>query len=282
MKTIFIGGSRDISRLPHEVKERLDNVIASGHRVVVGDANGADKAVQKHLSDAHYRNVTVFFSGTSPRNNVGDWKGNAIVVESKTKDYQFHAAKDREMAHLADFALMVWDGKSPGTLLNLVRIMREGKIAVLYHFPQKEVINFKSADQLRAFVKGCENDVRKDIEKRATADEKAFIAGEPQQSSMLDAGLSSEITPLLANTSLATLNEALATGNMTRIVEAVGLLARSYGMSDVARDTGLSRESLYRSLDATGNPEFATVMKVLSSLGVMLEARPSHDDASRS
>lgn len=175
MKTIFIGGSRDISRLPHEVKARLDNIIANGHRIIVGDAYGADKAVQYHLSDAHYRNVTVFFSGHSPRNNVGGWQGSAIVAESKTKDYQFHAAKDREMAHLADFALMVWDGKSPGTLLNVVRIMRQGKIAVLYHSPKKEIINFKSTDQLRIFLKGCENNVRTDIEKRATADENAFI-----------------------------------------------------------------------------------------------------------
>ena len=45
-------------------------------------------------------------------------------------------------------------------------------------------------------------------------------------------------------------------------------------MSQIARETGLARESLYRSLDAGGNPEFLTVMKVLSSLGVRLEAKP--------
>ena len=46
MNTLFIGGSRHVSRLPTDVKKRLDNVISSGHRVIVGDANGADKAVQ--------------------------------------------------------------------------------------------------------------------------------------------------------------------------------------------------------------------------------------------
>src|SRR5215831_18637941 len=50
MNTVFIGGSRHVSRLPSEVKKRLDNVVASGHRVIVGDANGADKAVQKHFT----------------------------------------------------------------------------------------------------------------------------------------------------------------------------------------------------------------------------------------
>ena len=43
MKTVFIGGSRHVSRLSAEVKGRLNNVIKNGHRVVVGDANGADK-----------------------------------------------------------------------------------------------------------------------------------------------------------------------------------------------------------------------------------------------
>lgn len=49
MNTVFIGGSRHISRLPAQAKERLNNIIENGHNVVVGDANGADKAVQKHF-----------------------------------------------------------------------------------------------------------------------------------------------------------------------------------------------------------------------------------------
>jgi DNA-binding phage protein len=49
--------------------------------------------------------------------------------------------------------------------------------------------------------------------------------------------------------------------------------AREQGMSKVAGETALARESLYRSLDAAGNPEFATVIKVLSSIGLKLEAK---------
>ena len=45
MSTVFIGGSRHVSRLPAQAKERLNNIIGSGFRVVVGDAAGADKAV---------------------------------------------------------------------------------------------------------------------------------------------------------------------------------------------------------------------------------------------
>ncbi|RUV41155.1 putative addiction module antidote protein, partial [Mesorhizobium sp. M5C.F.Ca.IN.020.29.1.1] len=73
MNTVFVGGSRHVSRLPSQVKERLDNVRKSGLRVVVGDANGADKAVQKYLVETSYPDVTVFCSGVSCRNNLGNW-----------------------------------------------------------------------------------------------------------------------------------------------------------------------------------------------------------------
>jgi precorrin-6B methylase 2 len=49
MNTVFIGGSRDISRLPEEAKKRLENIIASKHRIIVGDAKGTDTAIQKLL-----------------------------------------------------------------------------------------------------------------------------------------------------------------------------------------------------------------------------------------
>lgn len=56
------------------------------------------------------------------------------------------------------------------------------------------------------------------------------------------------------------------------IAKALGDIARAKGMSQVAKDTGLSRESLYRALSANGNPSFATVLKVARALGVRLHA----------
>ncbi|MBS0234507.1 MAG: putative addiction module antidote protein [Proteobacteria bacterium] len=281
MKTIFIGGSRDISRLPQELKERLDAVMAQGHRVILGDASGADKAVQKYLADHAYRNVTLFCSGDRPRNNVGNWMTRNVIVESKTKDYQFYAAKDREMAREADFGLMIWDGKSPGTLLNLLRLSQADKIAVLYNIPTKDVVNFKMADQIRRYIASCDAPVRADIEKRATPLEKMFLAGEAAQPSLLDEAPVSDTAPPkpLDARSIDALNKAFHTGNVARIIETLGALAREQGMSHVARETGLAREGLYRSLDSGGNPEFATVMKVLSSIGVTLDARPTDNEA---
>ena len=57
--TVFVAGSRQTSRLPAEVKTRLDTMIEKGFQILVGDANGADKAVQRCLADKSYPNVIV-------------------------------------------------------------------------------------------------------------------------------------------------------------------------------------------------------------------------------
>jgi probable addiction module antidote protein len=59
------------------------------------------------------------------------------------------------------------------------------------------------------------------------------------------------------------------------ITRALGDMARAKGMSQVARDAGLSRESLYKALSETGNPSFATVLKVARALEVKFHAQPA-------
>lgn len=66
-------------------------------------------------------------------------------------------------------------------------------------------------------------------------------------------------------------------GDGSLIRAALGDIARARGMSQLSRDTGLSREGLYQALSANGNPEFATVMKVIKALGLKLHAEAVHD-----
>ena len=66
-----------------------------------------------------------------------------------------------------------------------------------------------------------------------------------------------------------------APDDVAGIAKAFGDVARAKGMSQVAKDAGLSRESLYRALSADGNPSFATVLKVARALGVKLHAEPA-------
>ncbi len=73
----------------------------------------------------------------------------------------------------------------------------------------------------------------------------------------------------------AYLTEALATGDTAVVALALGAIARTRGMTRIARATGLSRESLYRALSADGNPEFATVLRILEAVGLRLKAEPA-------
>lgn len=57
------------------------------------------------------------------------------------------------------------------------------------------------------------------------------------------------------------------------VAKALGVAARAKGMSEIARETGLSRESLYKALSAEGNPEFATVLAVLNALKLRLSVK---------
>jgi probable addiction module antidote protein len=67
----------------------------------------------------------------------------------------------------------------------------------------------------------------------------------------------------------------LEMGEPALIQEALGAIARARGMAQLAKDTGLTREGLYKSLSADGNPEFATVMRVISALGLTLHSVPA-------
>jgi len=69
---------------------------------------------------------------------------------------------------------------------------------------------------------------------------------------------------------VAYLEAAFEDGDAAGITLALGIVARSEGMSEVARQAGLSRASLYKALTDGGNPEFATVLKVIQALGLKL------------
>jgi probable addiction module antidote protein len=72
----------------------------------------------------------------------------------------------------------------------------------------------------------------------------------------------------------AYMSDALESGDAAFVADALGVVARARGMSEVAREAGVSRESLYRALSADGNPEFATVLRVVRALGLRLSVSP--------
>ena len=71
----------------------------------------------------------------------------------------------------------------------------------------------------------------------------------------------------------AYLEAALEDGDVALVLAALGDIARAKGMSQIAREAGLGRESLYKALSPTGNPEFATILKVTRALGLQFRVQ---------
>ena len=73
----------------------------------------------------------------------------------------------------------------------------------------------------------------------------------------------------------AYLEAAFEEGDPALIAAALGDVARARGMTQIAREAGVGRESLYKALSKDGNPEFSTVLKVMTALGLKLTAAPA-------
>lgn len=128
---VFIGGSRRLSRLNAVIRGRLDNIIERGHSVLIGDANGGDRAVQAYLAERGYQAVTVYCTDGKCRNNVGRWPVRAVEATNQ-RGFDYYALKDAAMAADADCGFMLWDGESKGTLFNIRRLLSTGKPVVVY------------------------------------------------------------------------------------------------------------------------------------------------------
>ncbi len=169
MTKVFLGGSRHVSRLNNDVRARIDVIVDKGLPIVIGDANGADKALQAYLKTRGYRNVRVFYSGGHCRNNLGEWDVRAVPTEVREASVDFYSAKDLAMAQEATVGLMVWDGKSVGTLCNVFRLLSQKKKAAVYSIPEKSFRELRTATDWSEFVRQCKSDVRRKFEERTQA-----------------------------------------------------------------------------------------------------------------
>lgn len=192
MTKVFIGGSRRVSRLSDPILMRLDRIIEKGFPVIIGDANGADKAVQQYLNSKSYPNVEVFCSGHVCRNNVGNWKQRKILSNAHNKTYDFYAAKDRTMADDATIGFMVWDGKSKGTLLNVFRLLKQQKNAVVYNISEKRFHELKDLAHWEELLSHCDRELRNKIEQQTALEDQ-----ERETSSSRDARHASDSVPRL-------------------------------------------------------------------------------------
>jgi hypothetical protein len=151
------------------------------------------------------------------------------------------------MNAITDQLLGPGDGKSPCTMLNVLRLAVAGKIAVLFNVPDKDVISIKSVNAWRNFIAHCSDELRRDVKERATPDEwrlvetsdqptllsameKAPSAPAPEEVTGEADASSAPQAPVLDDIVKA-LNDALARSDATAIKEMLGQIARDRGMS---------------------------------------------------
>ena len=111
-----------------------------GASFVIGDANGADRAVQQFLAERSYPNVVVY-CGQECRNNLGNWPVR-----------QAGAAKERAMAADAQGGLMLWDGKGPEALAGARLLLGARKRTLLYLSTGKSFHQFTTEAEMAEFL----------------------------------------------------------------------------------------------------------------------------------
>jgi len=158
MTTVFIGGSRSVAKLNAVIRKQLDDFIARRCTIFIGDANGADKAVQQHFAGRGYSQVVVYCMDNC-RNNLGAWQTKPILRPGAPRDFAYYAAKDRAMAEDAKCGLMLWDAKSKGTLNNIQNILDLGKKVLVYFAPEKTFYKLSSESELDVLLQRCDRRV---------------------------------------------------------------------------------------------------------------------------
>lgn len=152
---VFIGGSRAVSKLNAVIRERLDDLIKRGCTIFIGDANGADKAVQQYLAKRDYANVVVFCMEEC-RNNIGSWPTRSIEPPTDRRNFRYYAAKDIIMSKEAQCGVMLWDAKSKGTLQNMLNLIGAGKRTLVYFAPTKDFHLLANEQDLQGLLAHCE------------------------------------------------------------------------------------------------------------------------------
>jgi len=148
MTGVFVAGSRAVSRLNAGIKERLNNIMKQHFTVLIGDANGADKAVQRYLAKCGYRDVLVYCMDVC-RNNVGGWPTRSHVTGPQVKrDRSYYTIKDLAMVEDAGCGFMLWDGLSKGTLANIISLLNSRKKVLLYMAPKKSFFKLTTLEDL--------------------------------------------------------------------------------------------------------------------------------------
>jgi hypothetical protein len=99
------------------------------------------------------------------RNNVGQWPVKQVSTDHPKKGFAYYATKDEEMAQAASYGFMIWDGRSKGTLNNILNLLRQQKKVLVYFSPDKTCYTLGTFNDLTALLGKCSSDDRQKFER---------------------------------------------------------------------------------------------------------------------
>jgi len=156
MTAVFIAGSRRLSRLNDDVKRRIDRIIEKRLPILIGDANGADKAVQRYLAEKAYSDVLVHCMARNCRNNLANWPTREVAAPPGARGFAYYSAKDQTMVDGAGYGLMLWDGESKGTLNSVLNMVRQNKPVVVFFAPRRTFRTIRSSKDVAKLLGECD------------------------------------------------------------------------------------------------------------------------------
>jgi hypothetical protein len=171
MTTVFLSGSRGISQLNSQIRDRIKTMMDKKFRLIIGDANGADKTLQSFLAESGYSDVIIYCSGQICRNNIGQWNVQNILVDSSQKGRNFYMQKDKEMAVKADYGFVLWNGKSAGSISNVIEMVERKKGVVVYLAPEKQFYSISDFSDFKEFINKCDKESIAGISKKLKVDD---------------------------------------------------------------------------------------------------------------
>jgi len=126
---VFISGSISIKKLPNKVINSLNKIKENNFEVLVGDAKGIDSLIQDFYQD--YENVTIYTAEEIPRYISNSYFNIKYISTNKT-GREKHTQKDIMMTFDSDYSFVIWDGKSKGSYLNIIRAIENNKKVKVY------------------------------------------------------------------------------------------------------------------------------------------------------
>lgn len=158
---IFVAGAKSVKMINEDVKKRLLSISEKCYDVLVGDCYGIDTAVQDYFISLRYSKVTVYASNGIARNNLGNWPIHAVPVAEGIKGFDFYRQKDIAMASEADYGFMIWDGKSKGTLNNIISLVNQDKTVLIYLVHAGKMITVRTLEELNTLISQCSTSTQK-------------------------------------------------------------------------------------------------------------------------